>query len=179
MKKLLALVVLVGLSSMVHAEEKSWWDSLLNMVGIGEETEQAEAAPSTSGLIDSLVSGLGVSETQAQGGIAALFNYAKQNVSAEQFEQLSEYIPGADSVLQYLPAIESVKQEGLSGLIDKAAGMNESLGQLNNLRKQFDSLGLDTAMIQKYVEQAKTYLDTPQGQQAKTLLMDSLSQLSV
>lgn len=179
MKKLLALVVLVGLSSAANAEEKSWWDSILSMVGMGEETEKVEAAPSASGLIDSVVSGLGVSETQAQGGIAALFNYAKQNVSEEQFAQLSEYIPGADSVLSYLPAIESVKQEGLSGLIDKAAGMNESLAQLNNLRKQFDALGLDTAMIQKYVEQAKSYLDTPQGQEAKNILMGSLSQLSI
>lgn len=178
MKKIMTLIVLIGISTGIQAEEKGWWDSFLSMVGLGEETEQVAEGPSANGLMDSLMANLGVSETQAQGGLAALFNYAKQNISAEQFEQLSQYIPGAESVMQYLPAVDSMKQEGLGGLIDKAAGTNESLGQLNNLRKQFDALGLDTEMIQKYVQQAKSYLDTPEGQQAKNLLMESLPKLT-
>ena len=45
------------------------------------------------------------------------------------------------------------------------------------LRKQFEALGLKPEMIMQYAEQAKQYLDTEQGQQAKELMMQGLSGL--
>jgi hypothetical protein len=106
--------------------------------------------------------------------MAALFNYAKQNISDEQFAILAEKVPGLDSVMQYLPMVEESSRGALGGLMDKAASFNENLGQLNQLNKQFESLGLDTSMIKGYAQQATQYLDTPQGQEAKNLLTDSL-----
>lgn len=178
MKKLLCALVFVSLTASVQAEE-SWWQSLLNTVGLGDSEQSQEAEQNgvdMNGLIDSLTSNLGVTKEQAQGGMAALFNYAKQNVSQEQFTAISEQIPGLDAVMRYLPAVSAVKEQGLGGLMDMAAGASEELGQINDLKKQFDSLGLDMSMVSGFAEQASTYFDTPETEAAKNLLGDSLSQ---
>jgi len=155
--------------------EQSWWDSVLSAVGLGDDTtEQVEAGPTADGLLESISSKLGVSSEQAKGGIAALVNYAKQNVSEEQFASLTAQIPGLDTVMQYLPAIEAASKNSVGGLMDKASEYSEGLGNLNALNKQFESLGLKTSMIKDYASQAKSYLDTPEGQQAKKLLADGL-----
>jgi hypothetical protein len=161
MKNVMLLLVMLSFTSTAMAQE-SWWDSLLNAVGLGEETTE-QVGPSVDGLLESVTSNLGVTKEQAQGGIAALVNYAKQNVSEEQFAALSAQIPGLDSVMEYLPEIKAASEGGLGGLMDKAAQY-----------KQFESLGLNTGMIKDYASQAKAYLDTPEGQEAKTLLTDGL-----
>lgn len=177
MKKILLMIAVLSFASNAIAEE-SWWDSVLNAVGLGEESsEQAQEGPNLDGLLESVTSNLGVTSEQAKGGIAALVNYAKQNISEEQFAMLAEKVPGLDSIMEYVPVVKEAASGGLSGLMDKAASYNESLGQLNDLNKQFESLGLDTAMIKGYADQAKAYLDTPQGQEAKKLLTDGFMKI--
>lgn len=173
MKKILIMIAILGFASHAAAEQ-SWWNKMLNVVGLGEETTVQEQGPNLDGLLNSVTSNLGVTNEQAKGGMAALVNYAKQNVSEEQFAMLAEKVPGLDSVMKYLPVVKEASSGGLSGLMDKAASYNESLGQLNQLNKQFETLGLDTAMIKGYADQASQYLDTPKGQEAKKLLADSL-----
>jgi hypothetical protein len=173
MRNVLLLVVMLSFTTTAIAQE-SWWDSVLSAVGLGDDTSEQVTGPSADGLLDSVTSNLGVTSEQAKGGIAALVNYVKQNISEEQFAKLSAQIPGLDSVMQYLPEVEAVSKGGLSGLMDKAAEYSESLGDLNDLNKQFESLGLNTAMIKDYVDQAKSYLDTPEGEEAKQLLTDGL-----
>lgn len=173
MKNVLLLLVTLSFTSSAMAQE-SWWDSVLSAVGLGEETSEQVKGPSVDGLLDSVTSNLGVTTEQAKGGIAALVNYAKQNVSEEQFAALTAQIPGLDSVMEYLPAIEAASEGGLAGLMDKAAQYSDKLGNLNDLNKQFESLGLNTGMIKDYASQAKSYLDTPEGQEAKKLLTDGL-----
>jgi len=65
---------------------------------------------------------------------------------------------------------------GLGGLINKAAEYNESLKSMNDLENQFEALGLDIGMISSYVAEAKQYLDTPAGQEAKQMLSEALAQ---
>ncbi|MFT6267888.1 MAG: hypothetical protein ACJAVV_000693 [Alphaproteobacteria bacterium] len=173
MKKILLIIAVLGFASNAAAEE-SWWNTVLSAVGLGEETTVQAEGPNLDGMLNSVTSNLGVTSEQAQGGMAALINYAKQNVSEEQFAMLAEKVPGLDSVMQYLPIVKEASSSGLGGLMEKAASYNESLGQLNQLNKQFESLGLDTGMIKGYAEQATQYLDTPEGQDAKKLLTDSL-----
>lgn len=179
MKRFALLLSFLVLSTAAQAQE-SWWDSILSSIGLGDDTvAEAPAGPNLEGMIDSVTSSLGVSKEQAQGGLAAIFNYAKQNVSEEQFSQLAGQVPGLDSLMQYLPAVSAAKQQGLGGILDMAAEQNESLAQLNGLKKQFDSLGLNMGMVQQYVAQIKAYLDTPEGQQAKEMLSNSLMQLKI
>ena len=178
MKKITLLFVFISFSTLAQAQD-SWWNSLLNSVGLGDDKTEAVTGPSLDGMVANFTSALGVTPEQAKGGLAALFNYAKQNVSQEQFNAITEQIPGLATVMQYLPAVSKVKQGGMGGLMDMAASVSEPLAQVNDLKKQFDTLGLDTGMIQQYITQAQTYLDTPEGQEAKKMLSDSLTQISI
>jgi hypothetical protein len=184
MKKLLCLSFALLMSSSAMAEE-SWWNSLLNSIGLGEEVEEPQnveasaAQPDIMGLITHLTNNLNVDQEQAQGGVASLMNYAKQNLTQENFSALATQLPGTEGILSELPDISNIEQGGLGGLLDKAAQYNESLASVNDLKKQFDALGLDTGMIMGFVEQAQSYLDTPAGQEAKKLLMDSFTSLQL
>lgn len=181
-------ISLTLLSTQVVAEE-SWLDKIKNAIGLGsdksEQVEKADtlkslsSAPSADGLLSMLTSNLGVTNEQASGGIGALLNYAKENVSSEQFSAIGEAVPGLEGLLSQAPEIESLSSEGLGGLLNKAAQYSDSLQSLAVLKQQFDALGLDTDMILQYVEQAKAYLDTPEGQSAKEMLEQAFGNLSL
>lgn len=184
MKKVILLSAVLSFSSVASAEQ-SWWDNLLSAVGLGESEEVVEtvdASQSTvgiDGLLSSLTSKLGVTKEQAQGGMAALFNFAKQNISEEQFSALTAQIPGLDSLMKYLPAISAMNSEGMGGIMDMASGYSDKLSQVNDLKKQFDTLGLDTSMIGKYADQAQSYFDTPEASAAKDALTETFSNISL
>ncbi|MBT1450587.1 DUF2780 domain-containing protein [Glaciecola sp. XM2] len=186
MKKVLCFSAALLVSTSVMAEE-SWWSSLLNTLGFGEQAEEVVASAAAlntgsldvQGLIGYLTNSLNISEEQASGGIASLMNYAKQSLGEEKFATLANQLPGAESILSAVPDVSNLEQNGLGGLLDKAAQFSDSLGSVNELNKQFEALGLDTTMIMGFVEQAQNYLDTPEGQEAKQLLMESFTNLQL
>lgn len=190
MKKLIVLLTISTLSSTVHAEEASWLDSLKSLVGLGEtkeETVQAQAVeadatamPSADGLVNMLTSGLGVNTDQASGGMGAIVNYVKNNVSVEQFTQLAQSVPGLDGLVSQMPDISNISSEssnGVGGLLEKASEYSESLKSINDVTKQFEALGLNSEMISSFISSAQSYLDTEQGQQAKKMFTDGLGKL--
>lgn len=197
MKKLIVLLTISTLSSSAMAEETSWFDSLKNLVGLGDETEQvvkteaendikaevkapAVAMPSATGLVDMLTSSLDVNADQASGGMGAIFNYVKSNVSMEQFSQLASSVPGIEGLVGQMPDVSNLNSgssEGLGGLLDKASEYSDSLKSINQVTKQFEALGLKPEMISSFITTAQTYLDTEQGQQAKQLLTSGLGKL--
>ncbi len=176
MKKLAALLAVFTLTFSMQSHAEGWFDSIKSMFGMGEETQ--EAAPSAGAMVGHLIENLGVDEKQAEGGLGSIFNYAKENMSGDQFSQLSDSIPGLGDLLKSAPDVSKMAGEGgLGGLMDKASEYNESFKAINDVKKQFESLGLDTDMIMQYVKQAQAYLDTEEGQKAKQLLTDSVSKL--
>jgi len=178
MKKLIILLTISTLSTAAIAEETSWLDSLKNFVGLSETTEQSVKAPSAEGLVSLLTSSLNVNTDQASGGMGAIFNYVKDNVSTEQFSQLATSLPGVDGLVNQMPDISKLSSgEGLGGLLDKAAQYSDSLKAINNVKKQFEALGLDPEMISSFISSAQGYLDTEQGQQAKQVLTQGLGKL--
>ena len=185
MKKLIVLLTLSTLSSSVLAQETSWLDSLKNLVGLGEAKEQTveastSAMPSADGLVGMLTSGLGVNNNQASGGMGAILNYVKGNVSTEQFGQLAKSIPGVDGLIGQMPdlsKITSASEGGVGGLLNKAAEYSDSLKSINDVKNQFEALGLKPEMISQFISAAQSYLNTEQGQQAKKILTDGLGKL--
>lgn len=175
MKKINLLLAVAALSIAPHTQAQGWLDSLKNMIGIGQEKA---ATLNISDMVSSVTDSLGVTQTQASGGLSSLFNYAKDNISTEQFAQLSGALPGVDELLKVVPDVSEMASEGgLGGLMDKAANYNESLKAINNVKKQFESLGLDPEMIAQFATKAKEYLDTDEGKQAKELLSKGLGKL--
>lgn len=183
MKKLIVLLTVSTLSTSVLAEETSWLDTLKNLVGLGDAKEQTVDAntsvmPSTNGLVDMLTGALDVNADQASGGMGAIFNYVKNNVSTEQFSQLAKSLPGVDGLVSQMPDVSKLSPgEGLGGLLDKASEYSDSLKSINDVKKQFEALGLKPEMISGFVSTAQSYLDTEQGQQAKQILTDGLGKL--
>ncbi len=180
MKKLIILLTISTLCTSAIAEETSWLDSLKKFVGLGDAKEETLAVPSTSGLVVTLTNSLGVNSDQASGGMGAIFNYVKNNVSTEQFGQLAKSLPGIDALVSQMPDISKLStssNKGLSGLLDKAAQYSDSLKSINDVKKQFEVLGLKPEMIGSFISSAQSYLDTKEGQQAKKVLTDGLGKL--
>ena len=179
MKKITLICFTIGLSLSANVQAEGWFDSIKSALGF--EATSTEEAPQVSadGLIKSLTDNLGVNSEQAEGGLASLVNYAKSNVSADTFSSLTSQIPGIDGYLSKLPDTSNLKQDGIGGLLDQAAQYSDSLKSINELKSQFEALGLDTDMILSYVNQMKAYLDTEEGQSAKQLLTQSFSGLSL
>lgn len=176
MKRIALLITVLTLTFSTQSQAQGWFDSIKNALGLGEETQ--EVAPNTSDMVSMLSENLGVDKAQATGGLGSLFNYVKGNLSDDKFGKLSNALPGVGDLLKAAPDVTELKSAGgLGGLMDKAAEYNESLKAINEVKKQFEALGLKPEMIMQYVEQAKQYLDTEQGQQAKELLMQGLSGL--
>ena len=179
MKKYASIILATTLTfSAASQAQDSWFDSFKNMIGLGDSTEEVAevAAPSMDGMISALTENLGVSSSQAEGGLGSIMNYVKDNVSSDKFSQLSSSLPGLDQVLSAVPAVTG-DEGGVSGLISKAAEYNDTLKGLNDLKMQFEALGLSPEMITGFIEQAQAYLNTPQGQEAKKILTESLSSL--
>ena len=180
MKKLIILLTITNLSSSAIAQETSWFDNLKNFVGLGEAKEETVKLPSTSGLVEMLTSSLGVNTNQASGGMGAIFNYVKNNVSTEQFSRLANSLPGIDGLVSQMPDISKLSSgsgQGLSGLLDKVSEYSDSIKSINDVKKQFEALGLKPEMISSFVDSAQSYLDTKEGQQAKQVLTDGLGKL--
>ncbi|WJG09472.1 DUF2780 domain-containing protein [Aliiglaciecola sp. LCG003] len=176
MKRIGVIFTVIALSFSAQSQAEGWFDSLKSMLGMGEEVKQK--TPNSNDMVAILAKNLGVNNQQAQGGLGSIFNYVKGNISADKFNQLSDSLPGVSDLINAAPDVSQLKESGgLAGLMDKAAEYNDSLKAINNVKKQFEALGLKPEMIMQYVEQAKAYLDTEQGQQAKQLLMQGLGNL--
>jgi hypothetical protein len=185
MKKLIVLLTISTLSSTAIAQETSWFESLKNLVGLGDTTEQSveantPAVQNTDGLVDMLTSSLDVNADQASDGMGAILNYIKDNVSTEQFSKLANSVPGVEGLVSQMPDISKLNSgssEGFGGLLEKASQYSDSLKSINDVKKQFEALGLKPEMISNFISTAQNYLDTEQGQQAKQVLTDRLGQL--
>jgi hypothetical protein len=172
---LLIVASVLAFSPQSHAE--GWLDSIKGMFGMEAE---APAMPNVTDMISSVSESVGIDKSQATGSLASIFNYAKENISAEQFSGLSDSLPGLDSLMGSVPDISEMTSEGgLGGLMDKAANYNDSLKAMNELKKQFEALGLSPEMITKVVSSTKAYLDTDEGQKIKEQLMQGLSKLTI
>ncbi|KXI30674.1 DUF2780 domain-containing protein [Paraglaciecola hydrolytica] len=167
-----------------NSNAAGWLDSIKSALGMeveaqAQETEVTNTAMlNMSDMVSAVSDQLGVNNSQAAGGLASIFNYAKGNLSSEQFGGLTESLPGLSELLSKVPDAGNVASEGgLGGLMDKAASFNDSLKAANEVKKQFAALGLDAEMIMQYVNVAKAYLDTEEGKQVKDTLMQGLGNL--
>lgn len=121
------------------------------------QTAATASSSTVSGdLVGMAVSQLGLSETQAQGGLGSLFSLAKSNLSGDEFGQIASAVPNMDTLLAAVPALTGGESQsgGLGGL----AGSVASLAGGSDLMKQFSALGLSPDMIKPLAELAMQFL---------------------
>lgn len=118
----------------------------------------APAAKQSGTLIDSLTKSLGVTPSQAAGGMAALLNKAKEGMGEAQFSKLLLGVPD------------------LSSLMENAGGLGSMLGgaDMASLADRFTALGLDSDMIGKFTSQLLEYVQSEGGTEMMNLLKGAL-----
>ncbi|GAC26082.1 DUF2780 domain-containing protein [Paraglaciecola mesophila] len=179
------LITTLTLSSQAFANDTV--DKLKGLLGKSSSTESTQLTQSTqasesldiASLVSMVSDNLGVTEEQSQGGVASIFDYAKENLSGGDYTQLASSIPGLDSLMDYVPDVSSdssSKSSSMSGLLDKASEYSSSLSSINELKKQFEALGLDSDMISSFVTQINAYLSGDSDTQA--LLQSGLGKLT-
>lgn len=120
------------------------------------------AAPKAAGLLNTLGSQLKVTPEQAVGGAGAMLGLAKNQLSGQDFTELSKNVPGLDQIAGN-SAIGGLN--GLGGLLgagsDKNALLDGLLGNVkdtNDLNNAFSALGMDSGMIGQFAPVILQYL---------------------
>lgn len=188
-KKVLAAAILISATSVANA---GFFDSLFG----GSDDEAVEkvkevvatpaaessstmekAASVASGLLPSITEKLGVTDTQAEGGMGSLMQLAKSSLSTTEFSELSDSVPNMSSLLAAAPALTSGDSVGgAADLLSKAGGAASSLGGLATLTEQFKSLGLSSDMISQFATVAMNYF-SKDGSGAGELLQKGLGSI--
>jgi len=142
------------------------------------ETGTMDTVVSTAmGLLPTLTQQLGVSDSQAEGGMGSLMNLAKSALSTEEFGSLSQGVPGMDTLLAAAPALNSKGgSSGLSGMLSSAGGLASTIGGLGQITEQFEALGLSPDMIAQFANIAIGYF-TQEGNNTGELLQKGLSSI--
>jgi hypothetical protein len=99
-------------------------------------------------LIRKLTKELGVTKTQAQGGLVAVLRAGQQNLSRADFEQFVADVPGADKLLQKAPPPSTLSS--LAGGIGSLFGGKSGAGRWAGLAASFAELGVDVETAKKF-----------------------------
>lgn len=124
-------------------------------------------------LVGVLTDQLGVTNNQATGGAGAIFRYAKDRLSPDDFAMVAKAVPEMDSLLNAAPQAEGLGGmvgNGLSALNSDAGG----LGELAALAGPFNQLDLDLDMIGKFVPVILDYVQSTGGESTVNLLKGAL-----
>lgn len=181
MKKTLCFVGLVSMSSVSVAVD--WMGVAGALVNDEAKTASSQASSTTAqtidfaaGLVPALSESLGVSSRQASGGLGALFDLAKENVSAEEFATLSQSVPDMTGLLAAAPAVGGAN-DGLGGLLGSAGKYGKALSGAKEVYQQFAALGLDAAQVGQYINIAMSYLQSEGGQATVDIFSEGVASL--
>lgn len=131
----------------------------------GQQTATGSSATTGSPMVDGLVGmvseQLGVSSSQAIGGLGALVGYASNNLPEQYATQLQQLLPGlADN-----------NQSG-SNL---ASGLLKNFSSMDAVKSTFKTLGMDASMVDQFTPLLESYLsDNAEGASGLVNALQSL-----
>ncbi|WP_323813218.1 DUF2780 domain-containing protein [Cellvibrio sp. NN19] len=138
-------------------------------------TAAGDTAATAMALVPMLTEGLGVTETQATGGMGSLLQAAQGLMSGGDYSSLLSAIPNADALLAAAPAVKSAKKNDLLGsALGAAANYSASTKAASQLVSQFSSLGLSPDMISQFTNIAVGYLQNGTMPETADLLNTAL-----
>ena len=108
-------------------------------------------------------------------------NYVQGNLSSGDYAQLANNIPGIDGLLENVPSLSSdtaaSSSSSLTGLLNKASEYSSTLKSVNDLKQQFEALGLSTDMIASFATQISSYLNVNADEETQALFKSGLDNL--
>ena len=156
-------------------------ESTVTSTSFTEMATNAASGIDLASLIGTVSDNLSVSETQSEGGIASIMNYVQGNLSGADYAQLASSIPGIDSLLEDVPSLSgnsaASSSSSLSGLLNKASEYSSTLKSVNDLKQQFEALGLSTDIIASFVTQISSYLNVNADEETQALFKSGLDNL--
>ncbi|CAA0331550.1 hypothetical protein RJ41_06420 [Alteromonas marina] len=156
-------------------------ESTVTSTSLTEMATNAASGIDLASLISTVSDNLSVSETQSEGGIASIMNYVQGNLSGADYAQLASSIPGIDSLLEDVPSLSgnsaASSSSSLSGLLNKASEYSSTLKSVNDLKQQFEALGLSTDIIASFVTQISSYLNVNADEETQALFKSGLDNL--
>jgi hypothetical protein len=99
-------------------------------------------------LIRRLTKELGVSKTQARGGLVAVLRAGQQNLSRQDFEQFVSEVPGAEKLLKSAPPPSTLSS--LAGGLGSLLGGRSGAGRWAGLAASFTELGMDLDTAKRF-----------------------------
>jgi len=119
-------------------------------------------------LVGSLVSKLGVTPKQAEGGAGALLRLAKGKLKADDYAKVATAIPGTDKLIASAPVADAPKAGGALGAA--AGAMGTQAAGLAGLAPVFSKLGLKSDMVAKFAPVVVEYAQKKGGDTVGKLL---------
>ncbi|KIH81190.1 hypothetical protein UCMB321_4986 [Pseudomonas batumici] len=119
---------------------------------------QSDNAMAPAGGLLSALGSLDVTPEQAVGGAGAMLGLAKNQLSNNDYSQLSQSVPGLDQ-LSGVGALAGLG--GLLGQSDNSSVVGSALGNVQNiddLNKAFGALGMDSGMVGQFAPLILQYL---------------------
>ncbi len=127
-------------------------------------------------LVNILMSQLGVTQPQAEGGAGAIFKTARENLKPDEFKQIESAVPEAESLIKAAPNVEEEKSTGGFGSLTSMAKQVApgKLGSAAELSESFDKLGLEKQMIGKFSNIVVDYCKEKGGQVVSSLMQKAI-----
>ena len=167
--KLLTVIGLLLASTTLSAPAMAgWFDDLFS----AEKAKPQVTQTQNNDLVGSIMSQLGLNQSQAEGGLGSLLSFAKSTLGGDDFDSIANAIPDIDSLLSAAPALDN--ESGMSGLLAKAGDLGSSLQGGAQVFDAFEKLGISKELAAPMVEIVKGYLDSNAGEGTTDMLMQGL-----
>ncbi len=128
----------------------------LMMAGIAGPAS-AQSLPNP--LMASLMSSLGVTQNQAEGGLGSMLTLAREKLAAGDFDKIAAVIPGASKYLDKAKSLGAV-----AGPLANAAGLSGA----------FSKLGISPETAGKFIPKVTKYVGKVGGKDLGTMLANAL-----
>ena len=144
----------------------------------GAVADASPVAGQTSSVVDDLVRQLGITPKQATGGAGSIFSMAKQEMNSADFAKVSTAVPGMNELLAAAPS-QAAPSSNMTGLMGMAAsalgGSGSSVGRLASLAGSFQSLGLNSGMVSRFIPVILQSVQSQGGSATMGLLQSALA----
>ena len=135
------------------------------------QTPAASAAKANPELVGALTKELGATPEQAAGAAGALFGVAKSRLSADEFSQVAQAVPGMDALLGAAPSTSAGAGPAGIGGLSKSVG---TAGSLASAASAFSKLGLKPDLVGKAVPVLTSFVTKSGGANVGQLLAGAL-----
>ncbi len=168
MKLSVVIGILLACTTLNAPATAGWFDDLFSTEEAKPQTTQSQ----NSDLVGNVMSQLGLTQNQAEGGLGSLLSLAKSTLGGDDFSSIANAIPNIGSLLSAAPALDN--DSGISSLLAKTGDLGSSLQSSAQVYDAFESLGISNQLAVPMIDIVKSYLDSNAGEGTTDMLMKGL-----